>query len=53
MKTNLLKRARSLFRHPDVPLHVQRHNVRAWAKSVAFLGDKWLLAKPVQRKTAP
>jgi hypothetical protein len=52
MNTRLLKQARSLFNVPDVPAHVRRHNVRAWARSVAFLGDKWLLAAPMQRKGA-
>lgn len=52
MNTNLLKRARRLFQHADVPASTYRHNVRAWARSVAFLGDKWLLANPVNRKGA-
>jgi hypothetical protein len=26
---------------------VDRHNRRAWVKSVRLLGDRWLLAKPV------
>jgi hypothetical protein len=50
MNTHLLKRARRLFCAPGVPAHVQRHNVRSWARSVAYLGDKWLLARPVNRK---
>jgi hypothetical protein len=52
MNTNLLRRARRLFSHPDVPASTQRHNARAWARSVAFLGDKWLLAKPIRRGAA-
>lgn len=52
MNTNLLKRARRLFNVPEVPASTRRHNMRSWARSVAMLGDKWLLATPVQRKAA-
>jgi hypothetical protein len=30
-----------------------KHNRKAWIRSVLMLGDKWLLAKPVQRKDQP
>jgi hypothetical protein len=26
-----------------------RHNRKAWVRSVAFLGDRWLLAQPVRK----
>ena len=44
--TNLMRRAQRLFFRPDVPEHLARHNARAWVRSVALLGDKWLLATP-------
>ena len=45
MKTNMLKRVRALY--PD-----DRHMARQWIKSVRFLGERWLLAKPVTRLEA-
>lgn len=50
MNTSLLRRARRHFFHPQVPAHTARHNARAWAKSLRFLGQRWLLAQPVERK---
>ena len=42
MKTfELRQRARQLW---DTP-----HNQRAWVRAVLDLGEKWLLAKPVQK----
>jgi hypothetical protein len=43
MKTNMLTRVRNLFPR-------SRHNQRAWIKSVRLLGEKWLLATPVNRR---
>ena len=50
MKTNLLTRARNHFRSGDA--RIDRHNQRAWVRSLRFLGDKWLLALPLLRKEA-
>jgi hypothetical protein len=49
MNTQALKQVRSMFCVEGVPSSVQRHNCRAWVKSIRFLGDKWLLAKKVER----
>jgi len=49
MKTAYLTRVRSLFCVAGVPTHIQRHNCRQWVKSIRNLGDKWLLAKKVER----
>lgn len=49
MKINLLQRVRKTYNNPEAPRHVNRHNQRAWVRSVRFLGDKWLLAQPVQK----
>lgn len=48
MKTGLLIRARHLFHCGDS--RIDRHNIRRWVRSVRFLGDKWLLVKPVEKK---
>ncbi len=50
MNTTLLRRARRHFVHPMAPRNVQRHNIRQWARAVRLLGDKWLLAQPVERR---
>lgn len=47
MKTKLLTLARKNFCHAGVPVQTQRHNMRAWVRSLRFLGDKWLLAKTI------
>ena len=52
MKTEMLKRARAHFSSPWVPAHVNRANQLKWIRSVRFLGDRWLLAQPVQRREA-
>lgn len=52
MKTKLLKMARRLWNSEVVPREINRVNQIKWAKSVARLGDKWLLAKHVERKQA-
>lgn len=45
----LLRHARRLYSVADVPEHINRHNRKAWARSVALLGDRWLLAVPQGR----
>ena len=37
MKTNMLTKARKLFSSPDVPAYVNRHNRRAWVRSIRHL----------------
>ncbi len=49
MNTQALTKVRQLFYVNGVPAHVQRHNCRQWIKSIRYLGDKWLLAKKVER----
>lgn len=46
----LLRHARRLYSVPDVPAHINKHNRRQWARSVAMLGDKWLLAPTFVRE---
>jgi hypothetical protein len=45
----LVRHARELWSNPLVPTSVNRHNRKAWVRSVLRLGDKWLLAQPVRR----
>jgi len=51
MNIHMLTRVRKHFSNPLSPRHTNRHNMRQWIKSVRFLGDKWLLATPVERLT--
>ena len=51
MNVTLLKRARSHFVHDMAPISTQRHNMRQWIKSIRSLGDKWLIAHPMERKS--
>ena len=50
MNTTRLRHARRLFVHDMAPRSVQRHNMRAWVAALRILGDRWLLAKPMERK---
>ena len=50
MNTQVLKTVRRLFNVDYVPKAQNRHNQRAWVRSVRSLGDKWLLSKQVERK---
>ena len=50
MNTEQLRRkARELYNNKDVPQGVNQYNQRKWIRSVLKLGDKWLLAKHVER----
>jgi hypothetical protein len=50
MKTQALKTVRRLFNVDYVPKAQNRHNQRAWVRSVRSLGDRWLLSKQVEKK---
>lgn len=49
MNTALLTRVKRHFNSPFVPDSVNRANRRKWVRSVRLLGNKWLLASPVER----
>ena len=50
MQTQELRRkARQLYNNKLVPTEVNQYNQRKWVRSVLKLGDKWLLAKQVER----
>lgn len=48
-KIQLIKHALRLWNIPYVPREINRANARKWVVSVERLGDKWLLAKKVER----
>lgn len=50
MNIQLAKRAIRLYSCDLAPKSVNRHNQRPWLRMVSLLGDKWLIAKPVQRE---
>ena len=50
MNTQALKAVRRLFNVDYVPKAQNRHNQRAWVRSVRILGDRWLLSKQVEKK---
>lgn len=50
MNTQALKTVRRLFNVDYIPKEQNRHNQRAWVRSVRLLGDKALLATKVERK---
>lgn len=50
MNVQALVKVRKLFCVDGVPVNVQRHNCQQWVRSIRYLGDKWLLATPVQKK---
>ena len=51
MNTSLLRKARALWSNPEAPKELNRHNQRAWARSVSRLGDRWLLARHIARSS--
>ena len=50
MNTQALKTVRRLFNVDYIPKTQNRHNQRAWVRSVRILGDRWLLSKQVEKK---
>lgn len=50
MNTAVLRRVRKLFAVDYIPRHTQRHNQREWVRAVRRLGDKWLIAKSINRE---
>lgn len=48
----LAKRAVKLFTSEYVDKSINRANQRRWIAEMKAIGDKWLFAKPIQRKEA-
>jgi hypothetical protein len=49
MNTRFLKRVRAIFATYDAPPEVIRSYQRQWVRSVRQLGNKWLVAKHIER----
>lgn len=52
MKVKLLKISRRLWNVDYVSRETNRLNQLKWARAVHQLGDKWLLARHVERRAA-
>lgn len=50
-KIQLIRHALKLWDVPNVPKEINRANARKWVVSVQRLGDRWLLARKVERIT--
>ncbi len=50
MNTRMLAHVRQLWNCPYVPESINRANQRKWIRSVRMLGNKWLLAKHIERQ---
>ncbi len=44
-----MRHAHELWNSPLVPAETNKHNRKAWVRSVIRLGDRWLLARKVGR----
>lgn len=53
MNTSKLILARKLWCVEGIPSHIQRHNIRAWVRSVRQLGDNWIALRRVERLANP
>lgn len=49
MKTEALRHVRRLWTNPLAPREINRANQIKWVRAVRMLGDKWLLAKHVNK----
>lgn len=50
MQTQQLRRkARELYNNELVPESINQYNQRKWVRTVLKLGEKWLLAKQIER----
>ncbi len=50
MNTQAITTVRRLFNVDYIPREQNRHNQRAWVRSVRYLGSRWLLSKQVEKK---
>jgi hypothetical protein len=53
MKTQMLIKARQLWCVGHADRATQRHNIRAWVRSVRQLGTSWVLARQKHRLIVP
>jgi hypothetical protein len=45
----LRRKARRIYNNDMVPDHINQHNQRKWVRAVLRLGDRWLIAHPIER----
>jgi len=50
MNVKMLRHVRQMWNVSHVSQEINRANQRKWVRSVRRLGDRWLLAKHVERK---
>jgi hypothetical protein len=50
MNITMLRHVRQMWNVPHVSQDINRANQRKWVRAVRRLGDKWLLAKYIERK---
>lgn len=53
MNIKLLTTARRLWCTGHADRATQRHNMRAWARSMRLLGDRWVMATPEPKLLKP
>ena len=51
MKTEALRHVRQLWSNPLAPREINRANQIKWVRAIRQLGDRWLLAQQVVRKS--
>jgi len=44
-----ITKIRSLFKSELVDRQIMRHNIRAWIRSIRFLGPRWVNRRPIKR----
>lgn len=50
--TPTLEQAKLLFPNIMNGSHLQERNAEKWVEAIKYLGDSWLLAKKIPRKTS-
>jgi hypothetical protein len=44
------ERSKKLYNSNFVSEHVNMSNQEKWVKAIEYLGDKWILAKPIKKQ---
>lgn len=47
----LVRHAKELYNSEFVPSHINRANRKKWVRSILWLGDRWLLANRIERRS--
>lgn len=42
-------KSQELFRNELATEEINQHNQEKWLQAVLFLGDKWILSKPIEK----